>query len=167
MDETLILGRVLSFTGDPLIEGPDAARFDEAVLIREGRIVEVGARRLRDRHPGAKVVDHGDALISAGFVDAHAHYPQTAIVASWGKRLIDWLNTYTFPEEMRFGDPPYAAEVAGRFLDLALAHGTTSVASFCTTHSVSVDAFFEAAKTRGMAVAGGSDLHGPQRAGRT
>ena len=155
MDETLILGRVLSFTGDPLIEGPDAARFDEAVLIRECRVAEVGGRHLRDRHSDAEIVDHGDALISAGFVDAHAHYPQTAIVASWGKRLIDWLNTYTFPEEMRFGDPPYAAEVAGRFLDLALAHGTTSVSSFCTTHAASVDAFFEAAKTRGMAVAGG------------
>jgi cytosine/adenosine deaminase-related metal-dependent hydrolase len=48
------------------------------------------------------------ALISAGFVDAHVHYPQTAIIASWGKRLIDWLNTYTFPEEMRFSDPAHA-----------------------------------------------------------
>ena len=47
----------------------------------------------------------------AGFVDAHVHYPQTAIIASWGKRLIDWLNTYTFPEEMRFGDPDYAAKL--------------------------------------------------------
>ncbi len=53
------------------------------------------------------------ALILAGFVDAHVHYPQTAIIASWGKRLIDWLNTYTFPEEMRFADPAYAAEIAG------------------------------------------------------
>ena len=47
-------------------------------------------------------------LIMAGFVDAHVHYPQTAMIASWGKRLIDWLNSYTFPEEMKFGDPAYA-----------------------------------------------------------
>ncbi len=57
------------------------------------------------RHPDAKRVDHGEALIVPGFVDAHAHYPQTGIIASWGKRLIDWLNTYTFPEESRFSDP--------------------------------------------------------------
>jgi guanine deaminase len=155
MTATLILGRVLRFVGDPLAEGADAARLDAAVLIRDGRIAEVGDRGLRDRHPEAEVVDHGDALISPGFVDAHAHYPQTGIVASWGKRLIDWLNTYTFPEEARFGDPAHAKEVAGRFLDLLLAHGTTSVASYCTIHPGSVDAFFEAAERRGMAVAAG------------
>ena len=60
---------------------------------------------LRARHPQARVHDYGQELISAGFIDAHVHYPQTAIIASWGKRLIDWLNTYTFPEEMRFADP--------------------------------------------------------------
>ena len=155
MAETLILGRILSYSADPFAEGPSAARLDEAVLVREGRVAEVGGRDLRTRHPQAEVVEYGDDLVSAGFVDAHAHYPQTGIVASWGKRLIDWLNAYTFPEEMRFADPAYAAEVAGRFLDLALAHGTTTVCSFCTIHPESVDAFFEAAEARGMAAASG------------
>jgi guanine deaminase len=155
MGDLLILGRVLNYTGDPFADGPSAARFDEAVLIRDGRIAEVGGRDMRARFPAAEVVDHGDALVSAGFVDPHVHYPQTAIIASWGKRLIDWLNTYTFPEEMRFGDPAYAAEVAGSYLDIALSHGTTAVCSFCTIHPASVDAFFEAAETRGMAVVGG------------
>jgi len=95
-------------------------------------------------------VDLGAALVTAGFVDAHAHYPQTAIIASWGKRLVDWLNTYTFPEEMRFGDADYARAVAERYLDLTLAHGTTTVASFCTSHPESVDAFFSAAWARGL-----------------
>ena len=30
------------------------------------------------------------------------HYPQTGIIASYGKRLLDWLNEYTFPEEKKF-----------------------------------------------------------------
>jgi guanine deaminase len=101
------------------------------------------------------VTDHGDALILPGFVDAHVHYPQTGIIASWGKRLIDWLETYTFPEEMRFGDPAHARATAELYLDLVLAHGTTTVASYCTIHPESVDAFFEAAEARGLrAVAG-------------
>jgi guanine deaminase len=121
------------------------------VLIRDGRIAAVGdGATLRVRHPDAQVTDHGAGLILPGFVDAHAHYPQTAIIASWGKRLIDWLNTYTFPEEARFSDPAYAAEVAGRYLDLLLATGTTTVASYCTIHPESVDAFFAAAQARGM-----------------
>jgi guanine deaminase len=110
---------------------------------------------LRAAHPGARVTDYGDALISAGFVDAHVHYPQTAIIASWGKRLIDWLNTYTFPEEARFADPAYAAEIAGRYLDLVLARGTTTVCSYATIHPTSVDAIFAAAQARGMRVFAG------------
>jgi guanine deaminase len=77
------------------------------------------------------------------------------MIASWGKRLIDWLNSYTFPEEAKFADPAYAATIAGRYLDLLLSHGTTSVASYCTSHPASVEALFAAAEARGMAVAAG------------
>ena len=147
----LLLGQVLSFDGDPFVLGPEAARVNEAVLVDGGRIRAVGnAKTLRTTHPQARVTDYGKALISAGFVDAHVHYPQTAIIASWGKRLIDWLNQYTFPEEMRFADPAYAAEVASRYFDLALAHGTTSMCSYATIHPASVDAFFDQAQARGL-----------------
>lgn len=151
----LLLGQVLSFTADPFSHGPEAAQHEThgAVLIENGRIAALGpADQLRAAHPGAAITDYGRCLISAGFVDAHAHYPQTAIIASWGKRLIDWLNTYTFPEETRFSDPAYAAEIAKRYFDLTQAAGTTSIASFCTIHPASVDAFFSEAQTRGARV---------------
>ncbi len=154
----LLTGQVLRFEGDPFVDGPDAARHDAhgAVAIQGDRILGAGpVDALRANHPGADETSYGDALILPGFVDAHVHYPQTAIIASWGKRLIDWLNTYTFPEEMRFDDPTYAAEVAGRYLDLVLANGTTTVSSFCTIHEASVTALFEAAEARGMAVVAG------------
>ena len=154
----LLLGQTLSFTGDPFVEGPGAARHEArgGVLVEAGRIAAVGtADALRAANPQAAVVDYGKALISAGFVDCHMHYPQTGIIASWGKRLIDWLNLYTFPEEMRLADPEVAAEVAGRTLDLALAHGTTTLASYCTTAACSVDAFFTAAGDRVMRVVAG------------
>ncbi|MBD3766012.1 MAG: guanine deaminase, partial [Rhodobacterales bacterium] len=151
----LILGQVLRFSGDPFVEGPEAARFDShgAVLVEDGRITAVGAAdALRAAHPQVPVTDMGRALISAGFVDAHAHYPQTAIIASWGKRLIDWLNTYTFPEEMRLADPAYAARIAARYLDLTLANGTTAVCSYCTIHPGSVEAIMAEAQARGQRI---------------
>lgn len=166
--QDLVLGQVLSFAGDPFCEGlqaaglqvaglqvagPEAARHIShgGVLIEAGRIVALGeAAQLRAAYPQARLHDYGRALISAGFVDAHVHYPQTAIIASWGKRLIDWLNSYTFPEEMRFGDADYAAEIAERYLDLALAHGTTTACSYATIHPESVEAIFAAAERRGM-----------------
>jgi len=149
----LLLGQVLSFTADPFIEGETAARHEShgAVLVDAGRIIATGpADTLRAAHPQARIHDYGRALITAGFIDAHVHYPQTAIIASWGKRLIDWLNSYTFPEEMRFADPAYADMIADRYLDLATAHGTTTVCTYATIHPASVDAIFTAAQTRGM-----------------
>ncbi|MFZ1339119.1 MAG: guanine deaminase [Paracoccaceae bacterium] len=149
----LLLGQVLSYTDDPFATGPEAARHltHGAVLVEAGRIAAVGeAAALKAAHPQATRHDYGRALISAGFVDAHVHFPQTAIIASWGKRLIDWLNQYTFPEEMRFGDPAYAADIADRYLGLVAANGTTTVCSYATIHPESVDAIFQAAQGRGM-----------------
>ncbi|MFZ1725887.1 MAG: guanine deaminase [Albidovulum sp.] len=149
----LLIGQTLSFADNPMTEGLASARHSArgGVLIDGGRIAAVGeADDLRAAHPAAHVTDYGSALISAGFIDAHVHYPQTAMIASWGKRLIDWLNSYTFPEEMKFADPAYAAEIAARYVDLALAHGTTSMCSYTTIHPASVDAFFEAARARGL-----------------
>lgn len=154
----LLLGQILRFAGNPLHEGPGAARHSArgGILIEDGVIRAVGeADELRRQHPRARVTDYGAALISAGFVDAHAHYPQTGIIASWGKRLIDWLNTYTFPEEMRFGDPDHAGRIASLYLDLVLANGTTTVASYCTIHPASVDAFMAEAERRDMRVFAG------------
>ena len=151
--DTVLLGQVLSFAGDPFTDGIDAARIDRsgAVALGAGKIIAHGpADTIRAAHPQARVVDYGSDLISAGFIDAHVHYPQTAIIASWGKRLIDWLNTYTFPEEARFGDAAYAGEIAQRYTGLALAHGTTSFCSYGTIHPASVDAIFTAASARGM-----------------
>lgn len=156
--EFILKGQVLSFSRSPFDEGApwDAAQVTEAVAIRDGLIAGTGS--LSDMQmllPSAQLVDHGDKLVMAGFVDAHVHYPQTAIIASWGKRLIDWLNTYTFPEEMRFGDRAYADEVANRYLDLTAANGTTTVCSFCTVHPESVDAIFSAAQVRGQRIVAG------------
>jgi len=155
----LLLGQTLGFVADPFMQPIEAAisyRRHGGVLIKDGRIEAVGeGQTLRDAHPQARVKNYGDHLISAGFVDAHVHYPQTGIIASWGKQLIDWLNTYTFPEEMRFGDISVAKNIARSYFNLALANGTTSMCSFCTIHPESVDAFFAEALSRGMRVAGG------------
>ena len=154
---TILTGRVLSFATTPFDGAPgEAARLDEAVALRDGRILARGpAAELQAAHPQAARHEYGDKVICAGFIDPHVHYPQTAMIASWGKRLIDWLNTYTFPEEMRFADPAYATGIAARYLDLTTAEGTTTMCSFCTIHPGSVDALFAEAQKRGQRVVAG------------
>ncbi len=159
MSTSLLLGQTLSFNASPFdVPINEAVSHNRrgGVLVRDGMIAVVGdGDALQADHPEAEVINYGDALLMAGFVDAHTHFPQTGMIASWGKRLIDWLNSYTFPEEMRFADADYAAEIAVRYFDLTRANGTTSITSFCTIHPESVDAFFTEAQKRGQRVAAG------------
>ena len=158
----LIRGRVLACRRDPFAGAPEDALLDlpgGGVLVEAGRIAAVGGgAALAAAHPGAEETDLGEALILPGFVDCHVHYPQTGIVASWGARLIDWLDRYTFPEELRFADPAYARAQAETFLDLILAEGTTSAAVYATVHPGSAEALFAAAVARGLRMAAGKVL---------
>lgn len=155
----IITGQLLRFVADPFEVPPEDAAIHDArgaVLVDGRRIVAAGpVNEVAARAPDAARTEMGDRLILPGFVDAHMHYPQTGVIASWGLRLRDWLATYTFPEETRFADPDYAARQAAVTLDLALDHGTTTLASYCTIHPASVTAIFEAAEARGMAVVAG------------
>lgn len=154
-----IRGQTLSFRDDPFRVGPEAAvvhNEDGAVVVRNGKIVEVGpATEVLARNAGIAVDHYPGALIMAGFVDSHVHYPQLEVIASYGEQLLEWLNKYTFPAECRFSDASYAAAAADTFLDTSLANGITTASVYCTTSPVSVDAFFEAARARGMRMAAG------------
>jgi guanine deaminase len=155
----LIRGRVLSFTDDPAESGPRpySTIRDGAVLVANGRIEAVGEARdiLARAPPGAVVDDHSGSIITAGFIDAHVHYPQTQVIGSYGAQLLDWLYNYTFVEEQKFADPVHCARVADFFLDELFRSGTTTAMVYCTVHPSSVEAFFTAAEARGARMIAG------------
>lgn len=160
MSELLLRGRTLSFERWPDSAADLAAcRYEEdgGVLARDGKIVAVGgyAEVARQAGPDAVKVDHRPHLVLPGFIDAHAHVPQMQIIASYGAELLDWLNTYTFPEETRFFDPQHARRIARLFLDEMVRQGTTTVAAYCSVHKESAEAFFAEAAERDMLVIAG------------
>ncbi len=161
-DNLVLRGQTLSFTDDPFVAGPEAAvehHADGAVWMEGGLIRGVGpAKEILKSAVGAAVVNYGDRLITAGFVDCHAHYPQLPIIASYGEHLLEWLEKYTFPTESRFNDADHAAAAADLFLDECLRNGITTASVYATVHSSSVDAFFEAAVERGLRMACGKVL---------
>jgi guanine deaminase len=167
MTTTILRGRLLHWRDDPFETDDSALVFyeDGAMAFARGLITAVGpADTVLDAHPGATLNHYPRDLIAPGFVDAHVHYPQSGIIGAWGRQLIDWLNRYTFPEEMRFGDPAYAERMAKLFFAEQLRHGFTTCASFCTIHPASVDAFFAEAGRRGLRAVGGKvmmDRNGP------
>jgi len=158
-------GDLLDFRAEPGWGDVDSAavrfRPDHWLLIENGRIV--GAQGDAPGE-GWERHDHAGRLILPGFIDTHVHMPQLDVIASYGTELLDWLNTYTFPAEMRFADPRWSQAGAALFLDALLAHGTTSAVVFATAHKVSAEAVFEGAQQRGMRVITGKvlqDRHSP------
>ncbi|MBX3574635.1 MAG: guanine deaminase [Mesorhizobium sp.] len=155
MTSLLIRGRTLSFSRAPEAADDHASyAYDEdgAVLVRDGKILASGAYDVvkAQSGPGAQTVDHRPHLILPGFIDAHLHFPQMQVIASYGAELLDWLNTYTFPEEAKFSDAQHGRRIARLFLDEMVRQGTTTVAAYCSVHKSSAEAFFEESHARNM-----------------
>ena len=159
LPDAALRGRLLWFAGDPEEDGEKAVRYVEDGLITSAKGIITAAGEAADLlpslPPGLTPDDHRPRLIMPGFIDPHIHFPQTQVVASHGTQLLDWLNTYTFPEEMKFADPAHAARIARFFFDELLSNGTTTAAAFCSVAPESADAFFTESKRRGTRMAAG------------
>ncbi len=135
--------------------------FDDGVMvISNGRVESVDSANaclagLKDQ---IRIIEYPNCLICPGFIDSHVHYSQTRIIGSPAPGLLEWLETYTFPEEMRFHDSDYASLVADQFFDELLSNGTTTAQVYPTVHEISADAFFSEADRRGLRMVAGKVL---------
>lgn len=160
---TALRGQLLYFVDDPFLSDPEASLIYErdGLLLMEGGLIRaVGpASALLPTLPEGTAIHHeAEHLILPGFIDAHVHYSQLAIIGSYGEQLLTWLNKYTFPAERRFQDAQHAAEIAQAFIDALLRNGTTAASVFCTVHPQSVSALFEAAERLNMRLSAGKVL---------
>ncbi len=140
---------------------------DGVLWIDNGLIKACGpAAQIVPMLPGSVAVEHYPGkLLMPGFLDLHVHYPQFEMMAAYGDQLLDWLNRYTFPTEMRYTDYAYARRQAEGFLDQLIANGTTTALVFATSSVSSVEAFFEAAFARNLRMLSGKvlmDRHAPE-----
>lgn len=161
---TAIRGPVLTYTGDPFRDGLERTLVhepDAIVAMLDGRITHFGpASHIAPLlPPSTQIRDFGkDALISAGFVDTHVHFPQMPMIASHGAQLLDWLDRYTFPTELQFADRAYTRRVARAFLAENLRNGITTSCVYGTVHAHSADILFEEAEALGLRLATGKVL---------
>jgi guanine deaminase len=154
-----VRGQVLHFLGDPgERDAAESYRYfpDGALWIEDGHIADAGpcaellARIAPAALDDAEVFDYSGKLVLPGLVDTHCHYPQSGIIASFGRQLLDWLNDYTFPVEATFSDPAVGTATADYFVERMLAHGTTTASVFSTVHPESVDAFMASAQRHNL-----------------
>ncbi len=160
---TAMRGATLSFAGDPFVDGIEATlRYspDAVIVMREGRITAWGdpSDILPTLPAGTSLEHYRDALITAGFVDTHAHYPQLPVIAAHGEQLLDWLNRYVFPAEQAYAHGDHARTMARLYLGENLRNGITTASVFCTVHPGSVDALFEASEALNLRTIAGKVL---------
>ena|ERR1700733_1030289 len=141
-------GAAISFRGNPFEQPAESClvHFEDAlVIIEDGKIQAIGpySELVTQLPAGVVPIEYPDALISAGFIDTHVHYPQIQMIGAYGSQLLEWLNKYAFPTEQQFADEAHAELAAKLFLRELLRAGTTTAAVYCTVHPQSVNAFFE------------------------
>lgn len=114
---------------------------DQLVLIENGYAVcENGIcggafAKLPEKYNGIQVKDYGDRLVIPGLVDLHMHAPQYGLRGfGMDLELLDWLNTYTFPEEAKYAKEEYAKKAYGMFTEELKKSPTTRACIFATIH---------------------------------
>jgi len=151
---TLFRARVFTPIADPFHRRDETTwqYYEDGYLAVEGaRIIGVGDWVNRPEATEAEIINLGSSkMISPGFVDTHLHAPQLEMIGSYGGHLLEWLNRYTFPTEMKFSDPDHAREIAVELYEELLSNGTTTGLIFSTIHAEATEIFFEEAARRGF-----------------
>lgn len=140
-----VRGSIFHFTDDPDLKQDCYEYTEDGVLIIKNGLIEECGRYLdlvERIPPEARENDYRGKIILPGFIDTHLHYPQTDIIASYGKQLLDWLDAYTFPREGMCDDLDYVEDVLEFFLEELLRNGTTTAQVMTTVHKLSVESLF-------------------------
>ena len=94
-------------------------REKSCILLKDKVIFKIYQENmLPSSYKDEKIVDYKDALIFPGLTDMHLHAPQFSFRGlGMDMELLDWLNTYTFPEEAKYKDMDYAKKAYTQFVN--------------------------------------------------
>lgn len=123
---------------------------DSYVVCQEG-ICRGVFRELPKKYEAYPIKDMGDHLIIPGLVDLHTHAPQYAFRGlGMDLELLDWLNTHTFPEEMKYADLDYAKKAYKMFVDDLKKSAVTRAVIFATMHVEGTKVLMDLLETSGL-----------------
>lgn len=124
---------------------------DGILVVESGKVKEVGSYAdMKNKISDITIVDYKDKLITPGFIDTHQHAAQSAIVAAYGEKLLNWLDQYVFPSESMYSDANIARKELNFFLDQLVMNGTTTAVSYGPLFYEATDIFFEELQRRNM-----------------
>ena len=98
-----------------------------------------------------EVHDYSGMLVMPGMVDLHIHAPQYAYRGlGMDRELLDWLNTYAFPEESKYSDLSYADKAYTIFTDAIKRSATTRPVVFGTLHREATELLMDKLEQSGV-----------------
>lgn len=131
MSNLILKGNIVYSTG-----AEELKIMEDHYLVCEDGIVKGVYENVPVEYQGINVKDCGNKIIMPGLSDLHVHAPQyTYRGMGMDMELLDWLNTYTFPEEGKYTDIAYAKKAYTEFVNDLKKSGTTRVCVFGTIHN--------------------------------
>ena len=122
-----------------------------AYIVCENGISKGVFDTLPEQYASLPICDYGDALIFPGMVDMHVHAPQYAFRGtSMDLELMDWLNSYTFPEEEKYENLQYAEKAYSLFVDAFKRGATTRACIFATRHRHATELLMQMMEQSGL-----------------
>lgn len=117
-------------------EAPDRIRLaEDGFLLAEDGVILSLTRERPEGCDGLAVEEFGDQLLIPPFIDLHLHAVQYMNRGlGLDMTLLDWLRTYTYPEESRFADPLYAEQVFDRVCHELWYYGSLRSVIFSSLH---------------------------------
>lgn len=124
---------------------------ENAWLVTSGETVVGIYDQLPPEYAGQPAEDWSGKVIIPAFNDLHIHAPQFLNRGiGYDTRLLDWLDTYTFPLEARFRDLDFARRAWKVLLNRLWAAGTMRFSAFATIHKEAAWALMELTEQSGL-----------------
>jgi guanine deaminase len=129
--------------------------------------LEKGVKKYGPLMTSKNTKDFGHSVIMPGFYDMHFHWVQDDVREMPKDSLLEWLQKYTFPTEMKFKDKKFAQNKADFFFKNLTRHGTVGGACYSSIHEHAVDAAIK--KAKGHFVIGNvlMNMHSPEELTQT
>jgi guanine deaminase len=109
-------------------------REDSFIVVKNNKVVGI-FDEVPGEYSSLTIINNKGKIIIPGLIDLHLHAPQYKFRGSgMDLELLDWLNSYTFPEESKFKDASYANKIYSAFVDELKKSPTTRACMFATIH---------------------------------
>jgi guanine deaminase len=115
-------------------------RKGQRTIIKDLLPIEKCVKKYGPQMTLSNTIDFKHSVILPGFFDMHFHWVQDDVREMPKDSLLEWLEKYTFPDEMKFSDKDYAKSKAANFFRKLTASGTIGGACYSSIHEHAINA---------------------------